>query len=515
MPKVSLFVRESTGLVKEATLLDASMLNVANMGAGLALFTGVTPFIIPGASLWLASLLTFIFTLPLVVVYTYLIMSIPRTGGDYVWLSRILGGKVGSVMGVALALNMPPFFALAAFFSVSAINMVLTVIGTMNKNPSLLWLASRIFVNPYGTLTPSQEWLIYGLSALAFGLMILVNILKPRWGYLLTSVLGLMSIVGIIIASAVIAVNIPVFHIKITRFISELNIQPTANYTHPISINLYTTLYMTAYIASFAYIWLYAGPAVAAELRSWRAIKYNEVLGSVITAIVLTVPLWLMDYAAGYTFNLEYYPTYVYNFWTVAMALAGNEALQWIIGLTLIAWEYFVMSFGIIVFARYVFAFAFDRLFPEVFARLNRQGSPVYAHLLDLLVTLVFLSFPILLPTGYEALYSYTPLAIVYLILVSLAGLRLSLSKGIRGLTLASVLSWVFLGFLGYEAFTNPYFGVVTITKSGSVVPYLPGIAYVASLIGIGALTYALAKVHRLRTLGIDIDAVYREIPPE
>lgn len=47
------------------------------------------------------------------------------------------------------------------------------------------------------------------------------------------------------------------------------------------------------------------------------------------------------------------------------------------------------------------------------------------------------------------------------------------------------------------------------------MVPYLPGIAYVASLIGIGALTYALAKVHRLRTLGIDIDAVYREIPPE
>lgn len=99
------------------------------------------------------------------------------------------------------------------------------------------------------------------------------------------------------------------------------------------------------------------------------------------------------------------------------------------------------MSFGIIVFARYIFAFAFDRLFPEVFTRLNKQGSPVYAHLLDLLVTLVFLSFPILLPTGYEALYSYTPLAIVYLVLVSLAGLRLSLIKGIRGLTLACALS--------------------------------------------------------------------------
>jgi amino acid transporter len=79
-----------------------------------------------------------------------------------------------------------------------------------------------------------------------------------------------------------------------------------------------------------------------------------------------------MDLAAGYGFNMTYYPTGTYNFWTVAIYLAHNEALQWFIGLGLIAWEFFVMAFGVIVFARYVFAFSFDHLFPEIFSRLNR-----------------------------------------------------------------------------------------------------------------------------------------------
>ena len=75
------FLRESSGLVKNATLKDLVMLNVANMGAGLAVFEGISPYIQPGSILWLTSLLTFILTLPLVYTYTSLLMRMPRTGG--------------------------------------------------------------------------------------------------------------------------------------------------------------------------------------------------------------------------------------------------------------------------------------------------------------------------------------------------------------------------------------------------------------------------------------------------
>lgn len=506
------FLRNSLRLVKNATLADAMMLNVANMGAGLAIFTGISPYIARGAVLWIASILTFLLSLPMVLLYTLFIVRIHRTGGDYIWLSRKLNGKIGAVMGVALAFNMPPFFALSAFFSVAAINTVLMTIGELNNEQNLINLANTIFVNPYGTLTISQDILIYVLSAIAFLIVILVNIFRPKWGYLIVTALGTLAILGTIVAMIVLALDISDFHTAIIPFLKAFNLtQDVSDYSIiPKSFSWYATLYMVPYFASFAYIWLYAGPAVSAEIKTERGIKYNLILGSLLTVFLITVPFLLMDVAAGYYFNFSLYPTYTYNFWTVAMALAGNQALQRFIGISLIAWEYFVMAFGVVVFARYVFAFSFDRLFPEIFARLNKYGSPVYAHLLDFIATLVFLAFPIILPTGYEALYSYTPLAIAYLILVGIAGIRYAREIRNTSMLVFSIISIAFMIFMGYYAFTNPYFGVVT--SNGT--PYIPGIAYVAGLIGLGIISYVVSKYVNLRR-GIDIDLNYKEIPPE
>ncbi|AOL16912.1 amino acid permease [Sulfolobus sp. A20] len=499
---VKLFVRETSGLVKNVSLLDATMLNVANMGAGLAIFIGISPYIVKGAVLWVASLLTFLFTLPLVVLYTYFIQRIPRTGGDYVWLSRRLNGPLGAIMGIALAFNMPPFFALSAFFSVSAISTVLSVIGSLDSQPYLVNLANNVF-------TTSNAYLAYGLAALAFTIIILINIFRPKWGYTLTSALGILSLLGTLVAILVIAFNVSDFHVVIQPFLKAFNLTATP-YTGP-RFSWSSTIYMIPYFASFAYIWLYAGPAVASEIKSKRGVRYNLILGSVLTLVFITVPFLLMDLAGGYGFNYSLYPTYTYNFWSVSIALAKNYALQWFLGISLIAWEFFVMAFGVVVFARYVFAFSFDRLFPEVFSRLNREGSPVYAHLLDFAVTLVFLAVPIISPNGYEALYSYTPLAIAYLILVSIAGVLQSLKEKNAGMLISSILSILFMGFMGYYAFTNPYFGVIT--SEGQ--PYLPGIAYILSLIGLGAVIFLSSYVYRMKKNGIDIRLVYKEIPPE
>ncbi|MCY0859669.1 MAG: amino acid permease [Sulfolobaceae archaeon] len=509
--KAKLFVRESSGLTKQVSLIDAMMLNIANMGAGLAIFTGIAPYIVAGANLWLASILTFIFTLPLVFMYTFFLLDIPRTGGDYVWLSRRLNGTIGSIMGIALAFNMPPFFALAAFFSVAAIYYVLLTIGTLNHQASLIGLTNTIFVNPYGTLTLSQDLIIYGLSALAFAIIILINVFRPKWGYTITTALGTFAIIGTFVAMAVIAFNVPDFHRAILPFLQDFNLTSVASqkYTGPL-FSLPATLYMIPYFASYAYIWLYAGPAVGAEIRTRNGLKYNLITGSILTLILITIPFYLLEVAGGYAFNFNLFPTYTYNFWTVAIALAHNYVLQWFIGLSLIAWEYFVMAFGVIVFARYVFAFAFDRLFPERFANLNKWGSPANAHYLDFIVTLVFLAVPIISPEGVQALYSYTPLAIAYLILVSIAALKHGLGTKKTRFIIVSVISLVFMLFMGYEAFTNPYFGVITSTGQ----PFWPGIAYIASLIGLGAIIYVIARIINLRK-GIDISLVYKEIPPE
>lgn len=492
------FVRNSSGLVKNASLLDATMLNLANMGAGLAIFTGISPYIVKGAVLWVASILTFLLTLPLVFLYTFFIIEIHRTGGDYVWLSRKLSGKIGSIMGIAIAFNMPPYFALSAFFSVSAITTVLSVIGSLNNQPYLVTASNTIFAN---------DAFIYVLAAVAFAIVIGINILRPKLGFTLVSALGSLAIIGTVVAMIVLAFNIPDFHTKILPFLHAFNLTPTSY--HGPTFSLPATLYMIPYFASFAYIWLYAGPAVSAEIKSEKGIKYNLILGSLMTLFLITVPFFLMNVAGGYGFNFGLYPTGTYNFWSVAMALSGNEVLEWFIGISLISWEFFVMAFGVVVFARYVFAFSFDRLFPEIFSRLNRNNSPAYAHVLDLIVTLIFMTVPIISPLGTEALYSYTPLAIAYLLLVSIAGARFALQSKRKGMLVTAIISSILMIFMGYEAFTNPYFGVV---ENGA--PFWPGIAYIVSLIGLGLAIYGVSKWYNLKK-GINIDLNYKEIPPE
>jgi len=499
------FLRRSSGLVKQATLKDLVMLNVANMGAGLAVFQGISPYIIPGAVLWLSSLLTFLISLPLVLLYTMLLMRMPRTGGDYVWLSRKLNGPLGSVMGIALAFNMPPFFALSAFFSVSAINAVLYEIGKLNGIQSLVYLANDVFVNPYGTLSLDQELLIYALAAVVFSVIVAVNVMRPRWGFSLTTWLGVFSSVTLLIALLAIAVNAGEFHSAVLRFVKDEGLSYTP-YEGP-NFSLYSTIYMIPYFASFAYIWLYAGPAVSAEAKE-GSLKWNLILSSIMTALMITLPFLVMDLVGGYSFNSSLYPTFSYNFWTASIAVSPLP-LQWLIGLGLIAWNFFVMAFGVVVFARYIFAFSFDRVFPSVFAKLNKASSPYFAHLLDLVITLAFLTVPLISVNGAQSLYAYTPLAAVYLFLVGLTGVKVGLREGNRILTALGVLSMAFMGFLAYESFINPYFGVV----SSQGVNWI-GTGYLLTLVGSGAVIYWIARTVRRRE-GIKLETVFSEIPPE
>jgi hypothetical protein len=98
----TLFVRESSGLKKEVSALDAIMLNLGNMSAGVALFTGISPYIPQGGIIWIAAIIGLLLTIPQAIMYTLLSYRIPRTGGDYVWISRILNGPLGVVMAFAL-----------------------------------------------------------------------------------------------------------------------------------------------------------------------------------------------------------------------------------------------------------------------------------------------------------------------------------------------------------------------------------------------------------------------------
>ncbi len=516
----SVFVRESSGLLKQVSLLDAIMLNLGNMSAGIALFESISPYINtannptiagPGGVLWLASIIGFIFAIPQLIVYTIMTRKISRTGGDYVWISRSLNGPLGAIMAISIMIESVAYFALIAFFSGSSINAVLCVIGHAENNLGLINLANNVFVNPYGNLTLIQKIIFYGISASFFIAVILINILRAKWGYSIVTALGIFSIFSLVLAMIVIALNSSNFSSAVSLF-STLGVSvPPVKYSPiPSSINFSYTLLLLPIFALYTYPWMQAGPAVASEFKQGqKTAKLNLVLALGITGLLVTLAFLEMDIVAGYNFNYYAYASFIYNFWTVAIALAGNPILQWIIGLGTIIWNFYVLSYGVIVFSRYIFALSFDRVLPEKLSQVNSRGSPVYAHLLDLSIMLILLLIPVFSTSAATSLYGATILGALYFLIASVAGTVYGIKNKIKSLGIAGIISAAYFAFLTYEAGVNPVFGFTSTVDGFPLTEFFVGLT-----IAVGILTYVISW-YRHKKNGIDISMSFKEIPPE
>src|SRR5437763_308091 len=97
----SVFVRKATGLVRGWSVHDAfiyAAFSINLITLGLYIFS-FGPFI-PKASLLLAVILSGAYLVFQTVVYAALIAVMPRAGGDYVWVSRVIGGGLGFTLAV-------------------------------------------------------------------------------------------------------------------------------------------------------------------------------------------------------------------------------------------------------------------------------------------------------------------------------------------------------------------------------------------------------------------------------
>ena len=93
-----LFVRNATGLVREVSMWDALIMNTLGMNVALgAVFLLLqAPGNFPGGNMLLAIIIgTLVMAFTLLWVYSEFAAAMPRSGGDYVFVSRALHPFVG------------------------------------------------------------------------------------------------------------------------------------------------------------------------------------------------------------------------------------------------------------------------------------------------------------------------------------------------------------------------------------------------------------------------------------
>ena len=94
---VRMFERQATGLVRAAGTLDVLIYNINFVSIGLMavlVFLFSTAFY-PGANLYVMTLLIFACVIPTSLVFAFFAAAMPRSGGDYVYVSRTLHPALG------------------------------------------------------------------------------------------------------------------------------------------------------------------------------------------------------------------------------------------------------------------------------------------------------------------------------------------------------------------------------------------------------------------------------------
>ncbi|HEX2647547.1 MAG TPA: amino acid permease, partial [Candidatus Dormibacteraeota bacterium] len=97
----TLFLRNATGLVKAWSTFDAFVYSFWSVNLiTLGLYGMSFLYTVPDGQAVTAIVLFGVLTTFLVITYAMLVSVMPRTGGDYAWQSRVLGGGVGFVLSI-------------------------------------------------------------------------------------------------------------------------------------------------------------------------------------------------------------------------------------------------------------------------------------------------------------------------------------------------------------------------------------------------------------------------------
>jgi amino acid transporter len=510
--KSKVFLREATGLVKNVSILDVISINVSDMSAGAALASvGFTTILLPtmaGVNIVYASLIAFVLMIPQYVIYTMMTRRIPRTGGDYVWTSRTLGGFAGNVLAlIGYTFGNLPYASLIALTAVFAIGSTGVALG----NSNLLGLALP------GNIAGANTILQFAVAAIILVVIVGINIVKPNVGFKLIT---LFTIIGVLSVLVAISVLLSAGKPGIVNFMNSLG-NSSLSYTSVASsysggvFNLSATLLFVPFFAFFTYPWVNAGPAIASELRGKSALRWNVPVSAIIAFILVTAPLATMYYVGGLEFtngafsNPNLVNNFSFNFFTLAMGVSTSPTVQWFIGIGWILWIVTILAYLIIVEARYLLAQAFDRFLPSQVAHVSpRFGSPVTAYVIDFAIILGMLAGASFLYGTWISLYGTIVGPMVYFMFVGIAAAYYAIkhekgsAKGI--LVTSGILSAIVFLFLTYEFLVNWQIWGGNLLAYGFVV---------VTAIGGGGI-YIISKSYHAKR-GVDISLAFKEIPPE
>jgi amino acid transporter len=532
-----LFVRQSTGLVREASALDATIFNAvfsAPVGATLAwgVFFALSAF--PGADIVAATLISFVLNIPVLIMMALLASSMPRTGGDYVWVSRILSPPLATIsnFGAALSAMIGATFW-ARYFPVFALGPVLVTLGVLSENQALVDAGNKFQTDGL--------WIFVGGFAM-IALMTGIHIAGIRTTFRWQNVFWIIASLGTFLAFLVLlfgntadfqanfsALNQQYGGTDAAGVIAAAGAQGAA----PDAGNMDATL-PTVFAIMVFMMWNWWSVYLSGELKSAsnRSRQMGIMFGALAWDVIfIIVGVLLLFKVTGYDFMVavnsatdayaiptgpwyHFMASLVYNIPILTVLIVGS----------FLFWSLPAMVGNTFMPIRTLFAWSFDRLLPEKFSEVNeRTHSPVPAILLIMGLVTVMLAWSVA-STDFATWLALGVLAgVVCVVIVGVAAILFATRRpdlylaspanlkvaGIPVLYIVGPLSIAVMLFLTWLTLQYPALALYGDSANAWWVP-----TFIGGIIVVGLVFYFGAKFIR-RSQGIDIDLVYKELPPE
>ena len=537
----SIFVRQSSGLVREASVIDALIFNAvfsAPVGATLAFGIFYALGTSPGADLVLALVIAFLVNIPVCIMMSMMASAMPRVGGDYVWISRILHPAVAVFSNLSAAVSAMIGAAFwARSFAVLAVGPTLAVLGAVTTNSGLINAGNAVS----GTNATGQWW-TFGLG---FALIIILAVAMSsgtKWSFRVQNTCWIIASIGTFLAFIALLIG------SRSDFIANFNAFAHP-YTH--SANSFQAIQDAAAKAGFTFtgghlfsatipviaiimtfmMWNWWSAYIAGELKSAGKLRrqLSVMLGALVwDSLFLIIGVLLLYRSTGeqFTASINYLtgtPSYVlpvlpyYNL--MASIAANNSVFALLIAISFLFWNLPAMFPNTFMPVRTIFAWAFDRILPSKLSEVSeRTHAPIPAIIMASIIVLGILIWSVLSISFFTLLSLGVLAGVVTILAVSVAAIAFPFRRpelyrnspanvsiaGIPVLPIVAVLSIVVMVALAYVVLSYPQLGIL---------PW-QGFAFMGSLVVLGLLIFFIARAVR-STQGINLDLIYHELPPE
>jgi len=528
--RAPVFLRDATGLVREIGFFETVAINLSNVSLGVGILVILsTVSLFPGGDPVIGTLLGALLFVPLAAIYAMMTSSMPRSGGDYVFVSRALHPALGFVTAWTIIL-WTSFFegANANYLFTVALGPAFSIIGSIEQNSSISGLGSML-ASPTLVIGGGISFLvIMGLIATFFG----------RGLFRLLSILLYSGIISLLLMAAILLISGHVDFVSrfnaysasysgtsdyYNQLISAANV-PSVGFSWAQTINFLP-------IVAYSFMFISAQQDVGGEIKNAPRVSYRAILATLLISAVFTAGIiYLARSVIGSTFlyaasALSTSSSYVlpvspsYNF--LIGVLTPNTVLLAVTQFLYLGWYLVLPPLGFLVVTRILLASSMDRVTPSLLARVSDRFHTPYV---GIWLLIILSSLSLVIYTVYASILANLTATLGVLLgaflLVSIGAIIFPYSRrtkplfesspvqyrvlGVPVMTIAGTLSTLALLGLTYMYATNGAYGANS--------PF--SIAAVAFEFCSALVIFAISYLYH-KSRGLDLMLAFVQIPPE